>query len=104
MVPTRLRGIDGGPVSPQELEDRWEIKSLPWDQWVSNCKSVSDHLFWIFLIGTCFGYGTPVDIYLTHSTICRVFSQCEEARTVLLRRWLPEVFSNQNILVSLIVK
>ena len=56
------------------------------------------------LIETCFGYGTPVDIYLTHSTICRVFSQCEEARTVLLRRWLPEVFSNQNILVSLIVK
>ena len=25
--------------------------------------------------------------------ICRVFSQCEEARTVLLRRWLPEVFT-----------
>ena len=58
MVPTRLRGIDGGPVSPQELEDRWEIKSLPWNQGVSNCKSVSDPcyfgifgvLFWIFMM------------------------------------------------------
>ena len=42
VVPHRLRGVDGGPVSPEELEDR-------------------------------------------------VFAQCEEARTVLLKRWLPEV-------------
>ena len=42
VVPNRLRGVDGGPVSPQDLEDR-------------------------------------------------VFTQCEEARTVLLKRWLPEV-------------
>ena len=24
VVPNRLRGVDGGPVSPQELEDRWK--------------------------------------------------------------------------------
>ena len=41
-MPSRLRGVDGGPVSPTELEDR-------------------------------------------------VFAQCEEARTVLMKKWLPEV-------------
>ena len=61
VVPSRLRGIDGGPVSPQDLEDR-----LGQDQ---KC---------LVQIASCF-------------LLRRVFAQCEEARTVLLKRWLPEV-------------
>ena len=108
MLPIRLRGIDGGPVSPQELEDRWEIQSLPWIQ-----QKCLRSLFYFDMFGVLYiliGMSVKkLDVYLTcisptHS-ICRVFSQCEEARTVLLRRWLPEVWAaNNKILLGIFVQ